>query len=108
MAYKHDGLRKAIKGGVRVAYGTDAGVFPHGLNATDFPLLVSAGMTPMQAIKSATTVAAELLDMKGKLGQISSGAFADLVAVKENPLDDITVLSRIQFVMKDGVVYKRP
>ena len=106
--HKRVGLRKAIKGGVRIAYGTDAGVFPHGLNAADFPLLVDAGMTPMEAIQSATSVAAELLDMKGKLGQVTKGALADLIAVEGNPLEDIATLSRISFVMKDGAVFKRP
>jgi imidazolonepropionase-like amidohydrolase len=65
-------------------------------------------MTPMQAIRSATTVAAELLDMKGKLGEIAPGAFADIVAVKGNPLEDISLLEHIDFVMKDGKVYKLP
>jgi imidazolonepropionase-like amidohydrolase len=108
MRGKQDGLRKAINGGVRIAYGTDAGVFPHGMNAADFPLLVSAGMTPMQAIKAATSVAAELLDMQGKLGVIAKDAFADIVAVEGDPLEDITVLNHVGFVMKDGLIYRQP
>ena len=107
LGHKRDGLRMAIKAGVKIAYGTDSGVFPHGNNAADFPLLVDAGMTPMQAIKSATTVAAELLDMTGKLGEIRQGAYADIIAVKGNPLEDITLLKNVSFVMKDGKVYKR-
>lgn len=103
---KRESLAKAIKAGVTIAYGTDAGVFPHGENAQDFPLLVELGMTPMQAIKSATTGAASLLDMKGKIGEISPGAFADIVAVKDDPLKNISSLFDISFVMKDGVVYK--
>jgi imidazolonepropionase-like amidohydrolase len=108
MRGKQDGLRKAINGGVRIAYGTDAGVFPHGMNAADFPLLVSAGMTPMQAIKAATSVAAELLDMQGKLGVIAKDAFADIVAAEGDPLEDITVLNHVGFVMKDGLIYRQP
>ncbi len=108
MEHKREGLRKAVKAGVRIAYGTDAGVFPHGNNAADFPLLVDAGMTPMQAIQSATTIAAELLNMKGKIGEVCKGAFADLIAVDGDPLKDISVLKSVTFVMKNGVVYKQP
>ena len=107
VGYKRASLRKAIAAGVKIAYGTDAGVFPHGMNAEDFPLLVDAGMTPMQAIKSATTVAADLLDMEGKLGEITPGAFADIIAVRGDPLKDISLLKHVTFVMKDGKVYKK-
>ncbi len=100
-------FNKALKAGVKIAFGTDAGGFDWKENeAKEFPFMVKWGMTPMQAIKSATTVAAELLDMSGKIGEISAGAFADIVAVKENPLNDISVLEKIAFVMKDGKVYK--
>jgi imidazolonepropionase-like amidohydrolase len=98
---------KAVKAGVKIAFGTDAGGFDWSENeAKEFVYMVRWGMTPMQAIKSATTVAASLLDMSGKLGEITPGAFADIVACKENPLDDITALQRVAFVMKGGKVYK--
>lgn len=98
---------KAVKAGVKIAFGTDAGGFSWSENqAKEFSYMVKWGMTPMQAIKSATTVAAELLDMKGKIGEISPGAFADIIAVKGDPLADISVLERVAFVMKDGKVYK--
>jgi imidazolonepropionase-like amidohydrolase len=103
---KREGYRKAIQAGVKIAYGTDAGVFPHGMNAADFPLLVELGMTPMQAIQSATTVAAELLGQSDKLGSLQTGKYADLVAVKADPLKDISALENIPWVMKGGVVYK--
>jgi len=103
---KEQWLRKAIQAGVKIAYGTDAGVFPHGENAKDFRLLVRAGMTPMQSVQSATVVAAELLGQSEHLGSVKPGKFADLVAVQGDPLRDISVLERVQFVMKGGVVYK--
>jgi imidazolonepropionase-like amidohydrolase len=98
---------KALKAGVKIAFGTDAGGFDWKENeAKEFAYMVKWGMTPMQAIKSATTVAAELLEQTGSIGEISPGAFADIVAVKEDPLKDISALERIIFVMKDGKVYK--
>ena len=94
---------KALKAGVKIAFGTDAGGFAWTENqAKEFSYMVKWGMTPMQAIKSATTVAAELLDMTGQIGEISPGAFADIVAVQEDPLKDISALERIGFVMKEG------
>ncbi|MEK6755216.1 MAG: amidohydrolase family protein [Bacteroidota bacterium] len=100
-------FNKALKAGVKIAFGTDAGGFDWKENeAKEFSYMVKWGMTPMQAIKSATTVAAELLDMSGKIGEISAGAFADIVAVKEDPLRNISALEHIGFVMKDGKVYK--
>lgn len=100
-------FRKAVKAGVKVAFGTDAGGFAWTENqAKEFTYMVEWGMTPMEAIRSATVVAAELLDMKGKLGQISPGAFADIIAVKGDPLKDVTVLQQVGFVMKDGRVVK--
>lgn len=98
---------KAVKAGVKIAFGTDVGGFAWTENAAkEFTYMVKWGMTPMQAIKSATTVAAELLDMKGKIGEVSPGAFADLVAVEGNPLQNIEILQDVRFVMKDGKVYK--
>lgn len=100
-------FNKALKAGVKIAFGTDAGGFDWKENqAKEFSYMVKWGMTPMQAIKSATSVAADLLDQSGKLGEISAGAFADIVAVKEDPLKDIGVLEKLSFVMKDGKVYK--
>ena len=100
-------FNKALKAGVKIAFGTDVGGFDWRENqAKEFSYMVKWGMSPMQAIKSATTVAAELLDMKGQLGEITPGAFADIVAVKEDPLKDIGALERIMFVMKDGKTYK--
>lgn len=100
-------FNKALKAGVKIAFGTDAGGFDWTENeAKEFSYMVKWGMTPMQAIKAATTVAAELLDMKGKIGEISRGAFADIVASKDDPLKNISVLEHIGFVMKDGKVYK--
>lgn len=105
-AKKRESYRKAIKAGVKIAFGTDAGVFPHGMNGEEFRLLVELGMTPMQAIQSATKTAAELLGHSDVLGAIEPGKYADLVAVKSDPLKDISVLEKVQFVMKGGVVYK--
>jgi imidazolonepropionase-like amidohydrolase len=100
-------FNKALKAGVKIAFGTDVGGFDWTENqAKEFGYMVKWGMTPMQAIKAATTVAAELLEMKGQLGEISPGAFADIIAVKEDPLKDITALERVSFVMKDGKVYR--
>jgi len=105
-ASKTDCLRKAVQAGVKIAYGTDAGVFPHGENAKDFRYLVELGLTPMQAIQAATTGAAELLGQAQKLGSVQAGKYADLVGVSSDPLQDISVLEKIPFVMKGGVVYK--
>jgi len=103
---KSESMRKAIKAGVKIAYGTDAGVFAHGLNASDFHFLVELGMTPMQAMQSATITAAELLGQTDHLGSIQAGKFADLVAVPTDPLENIAVLEKIPFVMKGGTVHK--
>ena len=99
---------RALSKGVKIAYGTDAGALPHGDNAIDFPVMVSYGMTPAEAIRSATVVAAELMGLEDELGTIEPGKFADLIAVPANPLDDISVLSDVRFVMKDGQVYRFP
>jgi imidazolonepropionase-like amidohydrolase len=100
-------FNKAVKAGVKIAFGTDAGGFDWTENeAKEFTYMVKWGMTPMQAIKAATTVAAELLDMTGKIGEVSPGAFADIIAVKEDPLKNISALEKVGFVMKDGKVYK--
>jgi imidazolonepropionase-like amidohydrolase len=100
------GLAMAVKAGVKIAYGTDAAVIPHGENGKDFVYLVQAGMSPMQAIQSATVSAADLLGISTITGSISIGKCADIIAVSGNPLNDISVLEKVGFVMKDGVVYK--
>ena len=100
------GFMKAVKRGVKLAYGTDSGVYPHGQNAKQFAYMVRYGMTPMQAIQSATIRAAELLGKEKMLGAIAAGRFADLVAVKENPLANITALEHIALVMKDGKIVR--
>jgi imidazolonepropionase-like amidohydrolase len=97
---------KAYKAGVKIAFGTDAGVFRHGRNAAEFVYMVEAGMPQMAAIQSATVVAAELLGMKDRLGSLETGKFADIIAVDGNPLQNIAVMEKVKFVMKDGVVYK--
>jgi imidazolonepropionase-like amidohydrolase len=103
-----DSFRRAVQAGVPVAFGTDAGVFPHGENGDEFRLLVEAGMTPLQAIQAATRNAADLLGPPGaSLGAIAAGRYADLVAVRGDPLTDVGLLRAPAFVMKGGVVYKQ-
>ena len=98
---------KALKAGVKIAFGTDVGGFPWTENeAKEFSYMVRWGMTPMQAIRAATSVPAALLDMKGKIGEVSPGAFADLIAVDSDPLQHIESLEHVRFVMKEGKVYK--
>jgi len=100
-------FRKALKAGVKIAFGTDMGGIPWSEPiAQEFPRMVEFGMTPMQAIQSATSRAAELLDMKGRLGVIAPGAYADVVAVSGDPLTNIKILENVGFVMKDGKVFK--
>lgn len=96
----------AVKAGIKIAYGTDAGVFPHGLNAKQFVYFVKYGLTPMQAIQTATINAADLLGWKEKIGSLEKGKYADIIAVEENPLDNISTLEHVSFVMKGGIVFK--
>ena len=96
---------RAYKAGVKIAFGTDAGVYRHGKNAMEFQYMVEAGMPPIEAIKAATVNAADLLGMSNKVGSISKGKFADIVAVDGDPLSDIKTLQKMAFVMKDGKVY---
>ncbi len=98
---------KAYKAGVNIAFGTDAGVYPHGKNAKEFEYMVEAGMPPMEAIKSATVTNAKVLGMSTQIGSIEAGKLADLIAVDENPLQNIKTLQTVRFVMKDGKVYKQ-
>ncbi|HAV50513.1 MAG TPA: Xaa-Pro dipeptidase [Brevundimonas sp.] len=97
---------RAHRGGVRIAFGTDSGVSAHGDNAQEFALLVRAGLTPLEAIQTATVNAAEHLGIADQAGRIAPGMPADLIAVRGDPLSDVTVLERVTFVMKGGVVYR--
>jgi imidazolonepropionase-like amidohydrolase len=99
--------RQAIKAGVKIAFGTDAAVYPHGVNAREFAVYVGYGMTPIEAIRTATSGAADLLGV-GDRGTIAPGQLADLVAVPGDPLKDIKVIERVSFVMKGGVVVRGP
>jgi imidazolonepropionase-like amidohydrolase len=103
---QRDNFRKAFKAGDKMAFGTDAGVYPHGDNARQFAYMVKYGMTPMQAIQAATINAADLLGWKDRVGSISPGKFADIVAVQGDPTVDPTELTRVRFVMKGGAVVK--
>jgi len=104
---QRENFRKAAQAGVKLAFGTDAGVYPHGTNAKQFAKEVEWGLTPIQAIQTATVNAADLLGWTGKVGVIASGAFADLIAVSGDPLKDISELERVKFVMKAGEIVKR-
>jgi imidazolonepropionase-like amidohydrolase len=97
-------LRKAVPRGVKIAFGTDAGVSKHGRNAQEFRLMVKHGMTPAAAIKAATVNAADLLGLAGEVGTLEPGKRADLIAVSGDPLRDVTILERVQLVMKGGAV----
>ena len=97
---------KAYKKGVKIAFGTDAGVFPHGINAQEFGYMVEAGMPAIEAIQSATITNAKLLGVENEIGQIKDSFLADIIAVQKNPLEVITTLENVVFVMKDGKVYK--
>jgi imidazolonepropionase-like amidohydrolase len=97
-------LEKAFPRGVKIAFGTDAGVSKHGRNADEFELMVKHGMPPAEAIKAATVNAADLLGLAGEVGTLEAGKRADLIAVSGDPLKDVTVLKKVEFVMKDGQV----
>ena len=99
-------MTRAFGAGVKVALGTDAGVYPHGLNGGEFWSMVQLGLTPVQALQAGTVNAADLMGWSDRIGSVAPGKFADLVAVRGNPLDDVTLLQHVRFVMKDGVVYK--
>lgn len=103
---QRENFRKAVQAGVKIAFGTDAGVYPHGNNAEQFVYMVKYGMTPMQAIQSATISAAELIGKLREFGSIDPGKFADIIAVRGDPLDTIATLKHVSFVMKEGKVVK--
>ena len=105
---QRDSFRRAAQAGVKIAFGTDAGVYPHGWNARQFAYMVKYGLTPMQAIQAATVNAADLLGWSDRVGSVAPGRYADLIAVAGNPLENITELERVEFVMKGGAVYKSP
>ena len=103
-----EAFQTALSLGVKIAFGTDAGRVRHGTNAGEFELMVGLGMSPMHAIQSATSVAAELLRLEGEIGAVKPGLHADLIAVQGNPLDDIGLLKDVRFVMKGGIIVKTP
>ncbi len=104
---KHAGLRKAVAAGVKVAFGTDAGIYPNGDNAKQFPMYIQyGGMTPMQVLQSATIVGASLFGWQDRVGSIAPGKFADLVAVEGDGLADVGKFTNVAFVMKSGTVYR--
>jgi imidazolonepropionase-like amidohydrolase len=99
-------FRHAYLAGCRMAFGTDGGVYPHGDNARQFPIMVEYGMKPIEAIQAATTNAAELMGWSNQVGSVQTGRFADIIAVEGDPLADISALERVRFVMKDGKVVR--
>jgi imidazolonepropionase-like amidohydrolase len=103
----HVMLHNAYEAGVKIAFGTDEGLVPHGQNAREFALMVDAGMKPMDAIIAATGSAADLIGDRQDIGSVQAGRYADLVAVDGDPLADITILQHVQFVMKGGVIYRQ-
>lgn len=106
---KHEGLRKAVAAGVKMAFGTDASVYPNGENAQQFPLMIRyGGMTPMQILQAATINAATLIGWQDRLGSIARGKSADIVAVEGDGLADVSKFSNVSFVMKSGTVYRAP
>jgi imidazolonepropionase-like amidohydrolase len=102
-----EALKKAVPAGVKIAFGTDAGVSKHGRNADEFELMVKFGMTPATAIQAATVNAADLLGIADQTGSLEPGKSADIIAVQGDPLSDVTVLKKISFVMKEGKVHKQ-
>ena len=103
---QRENFAKAVKAGAKIAFGTDAGVYPHGDNARQFFYMVKFGMTPAQAIHAATSAAADLIGRSQDVGTIQPGRYADLIAVSANPLQDVRALEKVGFVMKGGIVYK--
>jgi imidazolonepropionase-like amidohydrolase len=100
-------FRKAVNAGVKIGFGTDIGVCRFGTNAREFSLMVENGMTPMQAIQAATTADADLFGVSAKLGSITRGKLADIIAVRGDPLQNVRLLEDVRFVMKDGRIYKQ-
>lgn len=105
---QRQGFTKAHAAGVDIVYGTDAAVYPHGLNARQFPVMVQRGMTPMQAVQSATSVAARHMGWDDRIGSVQPGRFGDVIAVRGDPLRDVTLLQRVDAVVKGGLVFRAP
>ena len=105
---QRESFSRAVEAGVKMVFGSDAAIYPHGDNGKQFSRMVQFGMTPLQALQAATINAATLLKRESDLGSLRDGTIADIVAVSGNPLEDISVTEQVGFVMKDGVVYKRP
>jgi imidazolonepropionase-like amidohydrolase len=105
---QRQGFTKAVKAGVPIVFATDSGVYPHGLNARQFPIMVARGMTPLQAIQSATSVAAHYMGWSKDIGTVEAGKFGDLIAVRGDPLADISVLQNVDVVLKGGMALKLP
>jgi imidazolonepropionase-like amidohydrolase len=106
-AARSDMFRNAVKMGVRISFGTDASVYPHGQNAKEFKVMVDLGMKPIDALKSATANDAELFGIAQKVGTLEKGKLADVIAVPGDPTVDITATERVSFVMKDGKVVRQ-
>jgi imidazolonepropionase-like amidohydrolase len=100
-------FHKAVDMGVRIGFGTDAGVYPHGMNATEFELMVEHGMKPVAALQAATSADAELLGLADRIGALEPGKLADIIAVPGDPTRDISATSKVKFVMKEGRIYRR-
>jgi imidazolonepropionase-like amidohydrolase len=105
---QREGFTKCVKAGVRIAFGTDSGIAPHGVNARQFPYYVRYGLTPIQAIQSATRWSAELMGWEDRVGTVAPGLLADLIAVEGDPTDDVSILEHVPFVMKGGEVVVGP
>ncbi|MBZ5539672.1 MAG: amidohydrolase family protein [Acidobacteriia bacterium] len=103
---QRENFRRAFRGGARMAFGTDGGVYPHGDNAKQFAKMVEWGMQPLDAIQAATVNAADLLGLADKIGSLEKGRYADLIAVSGDPLADVRVLESVKFVMKGGSVVR--
>jgi imidazolonepropionase-like amidohydrolase len=103
---QRENFRKAVEGGARHIFSTDAGIYPHGLNARQFAVMVRFGMTPLQAVQAATSNAAQALGREKDVGAIAPGRFGDIIAVAGDPLADVGTLERVAFVMKGGKVEK--
>jgi len=106
MPIARQNIAVAFKEGVKVAFGTDAAVYPHGLNAREFAVMVKLGLTPLQSIQAATVNAADLIGWSDRVGTLEPGKFADIIAVEGDPLADVHTLENVRFVMKGGEVVK--